>query len=301
MITENYQIELRHFTYFLMVAQELHFRKAAERLFISQPGLSSQIKQMEELLEVKLFLRDKKSVTLTPAGHFLKQEVEYLFGQLKNIKKQVKLIGEGSLGELRIGFLGSAMQNVIPELLVNLRDKHPTIKTSLEELSNKAQIHALEKGALDLGFVRLGHLPPSLESRPVFEDTFSLVLPTKAKIDAKNFKGMKQVADESFILFSREYSPLYYDTVMSICKASGFQPFVSHKSVHAQTIFKLVENGLGIAIVPTSLKHGFKMGVKFIELKNVPQRAILSVVWNKENRNPVLSHCLNSLLSGIKL
>ena len=88
---------------------------------------------------------------------------------------------------------------------------------------------------------------------------------------------------------------------MSICKASGFQPFVSHKSVHAQTIFKLVENGLGIAIVPTSLKHGFKMGVKFIELKNVPQRAILSVVWNKENRNPVLSHCLNSLLSGIKL
>ncbi|MEO0571191.1 MAG: LysR family transcriptional regulator [Bacteroidota bacterium] len=295
MITENYQIELRHYTYFLTVAEELHFRRAAERLFISQPGLSNQIKQMEELLGVELFIRDKKKVVLTPAGRFLKQEVEFILSQLQNVKKQVKLIGEGSLGEVRIGFLGSAMQNVIPNLLLKLQAESPDIQTSLEELSNRAQIQSLIKGQLDLGFVRLGEVPDSLESRPVFEDTFSLVLPMDSQIDTSNFKGMHQVANKSFILFSKEYSPLYFDTVMSICKEAGFQPYVSHKSVHAHTIFRLVENGLGIAIVPTSLKYGFQMGVKFIELKKIRQRAVLSVVWNKENRNPVLKNCVELL------
>lgn len=298
MITENYQVELRHFTYFLTVAEELHFRKASERLYISQPGLSNQIKQMEELLEVQLFVRDKKKVALTQAGKFLKQEAEFVLSHLQKIKRQVKLIGDGSLGEVRIGFLGSAMQSVIPNLLLKLQHEQSDIHTSLEELSNRAQISSLLKGELDLGFVRLGHVPSTLESRPVFEDTFSLVLPADSELDDSNFKGMHQVANESFILFSKEYSPLYFDTVMSICKDSGFQPYVSHKSVHAQTIFRLVENGLGIAIVPTSLKHGFQLGVKFIELKKIPQRAVLSVVWNRENRNPVLHHCLNSLLKG---
>ena len=295
MITENYQVELRHFTYFMAVAEELHFRKAAERLFISQPGLSNQIKQMEELLGVELFVRDKRRVTLTQAGTFLKQEVGFLFGHVQKVKKQIKLIGEGSLGEVRIGFLGSAMQNVIPNLLLELQREQPNIHTSLEELSNRAQINSLMKGELDLGFVRLGHVPIDLEIRPVFEDTFSLVLPIDSNIDSLNFQGMYQVAKERFILFSREYSPLYYDTVMSICKDSGFQPYVSHKSVHAQTIFKLVENGLGIAIVPTSLKYGFQMKVKFIELKKISQRAVLSVVWKKENRNPVLKNCIELL------
>lgn len=297
MITENYQIELRHFTYFLAVADELHFRRAAEKLFISQPGLSTQIKQMETLLGVELFVRDKKKVRLTPAGAFLKKEAEFVLNHLRQTKRQVKMIGEGQLGEVRIGFLGSAMQNVVPELLMKLQKKHPTVHTSLEELSNKAQINALLKDQLDIGFVRLGHVPVGLESKLIFEDTFSLVLPKDDNLTISNFKGMHQVSERSFILFSKEYSPLYFDTVMSICEDSGFAPKVTHKSVHAQTIFRLVESGLGIAIIPTSLQHGFQMRVKFIELKKIKQRAILSAVWKKTNRNPVLQHCLKLLLN----
>ncbi|SHG70014.1 LysR family transcriptional regulator [Flagellimonas flava] len=292
----DYQIELRHFVYFLAVAEELHFRKAAEKLFISQPGLSTQIKQMEEILGTQLFVRDKKKVRLSPAGAYLKGEVEFILNHLEQTKKQLKLIDQGHLGEIRIGFLGSAMQNVVPNLLLDLKQEFPLIHTSLEELSNRAQIRDILHDQLDLGFVRLSRVPKGLKLKPVYEDTFSLVLPQDHPLDASTFKNIKQVSEDDFILFSQDYSPLYYDTVISICEDGGFSPKVSHKSVHAQTIFKLVENKLGIAIVPTALQDGFQMKVKFIELKRIKQRAVLSMVWKEDNRNPALKNCMDLLL-----
>ncbi len=293
----GYQVELRHFNYFLAVAEELHFRHAAEKLFISQPGLSRQIKQMEEILGTSLFVRNKRKISLTPAGEYLKSELELILNHLEVTKKQLKSIGEGNLGEIRIGFLGSAMQNVIPELLIKLKDKYAGIKANLEELSNNAQVNAVLRDKLDVGFVRLARVPNGIELRPVFEDTFSVVLPKDHKLNSASFKGVHQLAEESFILFSQDYSPLYYDTVMSICEDEGFTPKISHKSVHAQTIFKLVENNLGIAIVPTSLQYGFQMDVKFIEFKKISQRAVLSVIWKVDNRNPALQHCIDLLLN----
>jgi len=290
------QLELRHLTYFLAVAEELHFRKAAEKLFISQPGLSRQIKQMEDLLQVELFVRTKKKVALTPAGHYLKVQTEGIFKQLKETKRQLQLIGEGDTGEIRIGFLGSAMQNVIPNLLLQLRDNYPKIKTSLEERANLDQVAAVLKDELDIGFVRLARVPAALHMQTIFEDTFSLVLPESYPMLTRDYKGMQQFSEDNFILFSQEYSPHYFDTIMSICSDAGFIPKVSHKSVHAHTIFKLVENKLGIAIVPTALQAGFQMRVKFIELKNIKQRALLSVIWRKENANPVLKNCMDLLL-----
>lgn len=293
----NYQIELRHFSYFLAVAEELHFRKAAEKLFISQPGLSTQIKQMEQILGTPLFIRDKKKVSLTPAGQYLKGEVEFLLNHLEQTQRQLKHIANGDLGEIRIGFLGSAMQNVVPDLLLALKKDYPGIHASLEELSNSAQLNAVQKNKLDLGFVRIAHVMEGISLQPVFEDTFSLVLPADHHLDSHNFKGVHQVAQEDFILFSQDYSPLYYDTILGICEDAGFSPKVSHKSVHAQTIFKLVENRLGIAIVPTALQYGFQRRVKFIELEHLSQRAVLSVIWKSDNRNPVLQHCIALLFN----
>jgi len=293
----SYQLELRHFKYFLAVAEELHYRKAAERLFISQPGLSRQIKQMEEILETQLFVRSKKKVTLTTAGEYLKTEIEFILNRLEVTTKQLKRIDAGEYGEVRIGFLGSAMQNVIPDLLVKLKDGFPNIKTTLEELPNKAQLNALLKDKLDLGFVRLARVPEGLSLKAVKVDTFSLVLPESFPILTRDFTSVNILKEEDFILFSQEYSPLYFDTVMSICEDAGFTPKISHKSVHAQTIFKLVENNLGVAIVPTALQNGFHMRIKFIELKNIPQRAILSAVWKNDHRNKALSTCTNMLFS----
>jgi len=292
----DYQVELRHYAYFMAVADELHFRKAAEKLYISQPGLSRQIKQMETLLGAQLFVRDKKKVALTPAGHFLKQRTLALFKDLQETKRQLQLIGKGDTGEVRIGFLGSAMQNVIPELLLQLKDRYPKIKTSLGERSNMEQVDAVLNDGLDMGFVRLAKVPAALDMRTVYEDTFSLVLPESYPMLTREYKGKTRFAEDEIILFPPEYSPHYYDTILGICADAGFKPKVSHESVHAHTIFKLVENNLGIAIVPTALLAGFQMRVKFIELKDIAQRATLSVIWRRDNPNPVLKNCMDLLL-----
>ncbi len=284
----GYQLELRHFSYFLAVAEELHFRKAADKLFISQPGLSRQIKQMEEIIGARLFIRDKRNVNLTEAGHYLRKELDYIFNHIDFTVRQTRLIDKGNEGEIRIGFLGSAMQTVIPQLLVKTNADFPNIKYSLEEMSNHLQVEAIEKDQLDLGFVRLSRVPEGLKIKSVYTDTFSLVLPKNHHLNVNTFKRINQVSEENFILFSSNYSSLYYDKIMSICEDKGFTPTVSHKSVHAQTIFKLVESGLGVAIVPTSLQYGFDLGVKFLEIPKIPQKAVLSVIWKENNRNPAL-------------
>lgn len=284
----SYQLEFRHLKYFMAVAEELNYRKAAERLFISQPGLSRQISQMEEVLGVKLFERTKRKVSLTTAGEHLMHETLFINNHLARVKKELKRIDSGEQGEIRIGFIGSAMQNVVPDLMVKMNAQLPEVKVNLEEMSNKLQVEKLEKGELDFGFVRLSRVPEEFHMHPVLEDTFSIVLPKKHLMNEKQFKNVAQLADEHFILFSSEYSPLYYDMIMSICEDQGFTPTVSHKSVHAQTIFKLVERGLGVAIIPSALQYGFDLDVKFIELKNIPQRTTLSVIWKKENRNPAM-------------
>ncbi|MFY0600886.1 MAG: LysR family transcriptional regulator [Cyclobacteriaceae bacterium] len=291
----SYQLELRHFKYFQAVAEELSFRKAADRLFISQPGLSRQIKQMEEILNAQLLERTKRSVKLTPAGQYLKNEIEYVFNHLKTVKRKVELLDSGEVGEIRIGFVGSAIHHVLPELMLKLNDRFPDIHTNLKELPNQAQVDAVINDKLDMGFVRMSGSISGLEFRPVHEDTFSLILPANHEIDPHTFVNMNQVKKEKFILFSSDYSPQYFDKIMSICEDQGFTPQVSHKSVHAFTIFKLVESGLGIAIVPTSLVVGYQLGIKAIELSMIPQRTILSAIWKSDNRNRAVQNAIEVL------
>lgn len=286
-------MELRHLIYFQAVAEELNYRKAAERLFISQPGLSRQIRQLEELLGVKLFKRDKKHVELTVSGAFLKAEVDFVINHLDSTRSQLKLIESGKIGDLRIGFLGSASNRVLPDLLNRINSEQPLITTSLEELSNAVQVEMILKDKLDLGFVRLASVPEDLEMKTVLRDTFSLVVPENHPIKLSNFLSVSQFKNESFILFSSDYSNNYYDQIMSICRDSGFSPKIRHKSVHALTIFRLVENGLGVAIVPTSLKDGYDLKVRFMEIPGIPQFTELSVIWKPANRNPALKRVLS--------
>lgn len=286
-------IEFRHLRYFQALARELHFRKAADSLFISQPGLSRQIQQLEDYVGSALFERDKKHVALTAAGQYFNKESAYVLNAIENMIKQTKTIASGELGEIKIGFVGSAMQNVIPTLILKTTQILPDLHFSFEEMRNAQQIEKLMSNEIDLGFVRLNAVPTSLNMKDIFRDTFSIVLPVDHEINEDNFRSIKQLKNESFILFQANYSPAYHDKIISICEDHGFTPKISHNSVHASTIYRLIENGLGISIVPTSLKHGYDMNVKFIELKNIKQKAELSIVWSKNNRNPVLQKVLD--------
>ncbi|MFT6868208.1 MAG: DNA-binding transcriptional LysR family regulator [Cyclobacteriaceae bacterium] len=291
----SYQLELRHFKYFKAVAEELSFRKAADKLFIAQPGLSRQIIQMEEILNAKLFERTKRNVQLTPAGTYLKGEVDFILNHLETTTRQVALLNKGESGEIRIGFVGSAIHQVLPKFMMQLSQKFPDIHTTLQELPNNEQIEAIEKDKLDIGFVRVSNVSADLTMVPVHEDTFSVVLPANHPISETNFNHLGQLSDEKFILFSSDYSPQYYDKIISICQDQGFQPQISHKSVHAFTIFKLVESGLGIAIVPTSLVEGYQLGIRSIELKSIPQRTVLSAIWKPKNRNHTVQNAIRFL------
>lgn len=289
----SYQIGLRHYKYFLAVAEELHFKKAADKLFISQPGLSKQIKEMEEALGFKLFERNNRNVVLTAAGKYMKEEITLLLNDNERILRHAQHIAMGNEGEIHLGYVGSAMQTIIPKLLIRFRKKYPSIHFSLQEMDNNRQINDLLGNKIDIGFVRLNEVPKALSLRPVFDETFSLVLPRNHALNSRNFTSLNQLKEEQFIFFEKAYSPSYHEKVMSMFEDCGFSPTISHTSVHATTIYRLVENSFGVAIVPSSLKLGYNMNIKFIELKNVPQRAVLSLAWNKENRNPMLGHFLD--------
>ena len=288
----SYQIEFRHIKYFLAVAEELHFRKAAERLYISQPGLSRQIKQMEKDLGVVLFERHNRKVMLTKVGEYLKKELKL---NLKNIEytfSHAKLLNDGKNGDLKFGYVGSAMQEFIPELLMEFKKEHKNVMVGLKELDNQKQIDNLLSFDIDLGFVRLERVPLGLEMKIILKESFCMVLPKAHKIDENNFKSLAQFNEESFILFDPKYSSSYYEKVMQIFDDSGFAPIISHNTIHAGSIYKLVENNFGVSIVPKSLADYNNTKIKFIELKKIKQKTTLSVVWNKKNRNPMLSKIL---------
>jgi DNA-binding transcriptional LysR family regulator len=291
----DYQIELRHLRYFRVLAEELRFRKAAGRLYISQPGLTRQIKQMEEIYGVQLFERSKRNVQLTPAGRFLKEEVDFIFNHLDMVKHHLESIGQGKEAELRIGFIGSAAHEVIPGLLLDLNQKFPDIRAVLEELSNSVQLDYLLNHKLDLGFVRVPTVPPGIRKLQVSEETFSVAVPVGYPVSQQNFESLTQMKDEEFILFSSEYGSYYYNLIMSIFEDHHFQPKVLHKSVNALTIFKLVEAGVGLAVVPSGLLHDYDLKIKLITLDRIPQRTGLYAVWKENNRNPALKNALMSL------
>ena len=286
------QIEHRHLRYFLAVAEELHFRKAAEKLFISQPGLSRQIKQMEQDLGVTLFERNNRRVALTKTGDYLQKELQINLKNLEDILAHSKLIHHGKEGHLTLGFVGSAMLQIIPAILKQFNSKFPKVMFKLEEMDNQKQIEGLLSQEIDVGFVRLERVPRSLEIHTVLKETFCLVLPKNHPVNKRNFKNLSQFKDSPFILFDPEYSVSYYEKVMQIFDGCGFAPIISHNTIHASSIYKLVENNLGVSIVPKSLQFGYDMNVKFIELDAIPQRAFLSIAWSKNNRNPMLQNIL---------
>ncbi len=288
-------MELRHLKYLLALGKELHFAKAAEKLFITQPALSKQIQQLEGELGTKLLNRTKRSVSLTPAGKYLMDEADYIINHLDRVVDATKRKGEGEEGEIRIGFVGSAMQNIIPELLEQMSKVHPNIHASLDELDNKDQLDAITRDKLDIGFVRLESVHKGFEQRVVLEDSFSLVVSNQHVVQPKNFKSLDQFRDEQFILFSNDYSQEYYDNIMSIFADHGFGPKVSHRSVQANSIFRLVERQLGVAIVPSALQGGVDLGVSFIPLDHLHQRTKLMAIWDAKNRNEALAKFLELL------
>jgi DNA-binding transcriptional LysR family regulator len=281
-------MELRHLKYFLAVAEELHFSKAAEKLFIVQPALSRQIKELEGELGILLFKRTKRVVSLTEAGKFYYSEAKNIFLSLEQMKRKAKEIETGSIGKIKIGYVGSAMQSVLPKLILRLQKEYPGLHFELYEVTAKNQIEMLKTGKIDIGFLRIPGDDKELVFETIYTESYSLVLPFKHKKNVKNFKGLHEFASENFIIQPRNTGERYFDNIISLCNSAGFSPIITHESLNEDATIRLVENNLGISIFPTSFTNAFKARVKYIELKNTRNKLQLSIAWNNNNTNSTL-------------
>ncbi len=289
------QIEFRHLEYFLALSQTLHYGKAAERMFISQSALSQQIQRLEHLLGQPLFDRTNRRVELNQAGQLFKQVAQQVTNQMHGSLEAWRLALEEIEGMIRIGFVGSAMQEFLPPLIKDFSEKFPKTKFSLDEMNNQLQLQALEAEQLDIGFVRSNEVPPGLSCKAVYTENLCVVLPENHRISHATFKDISQFSKENFILFPNQQSQMYYQQIIKLCQHYGFSPSISHRSIHGPTIFKLVESGMGISIVPKSLMDKKNYRIRFIELVDVPFDTSLFAIWNPENTKNGLKHFLELL------
>jgi DNA-binding transcriptional LysR family regulator len=279
-------MDLRQLRYFLALAEELHFGRAAERLYIAQPPLSRQIKNLEEELDVKLFNRTKRVVQLTSYGKYLKNEAVKLFQHVELIKNHIRLLNEGQVGQIKIGYVGSAMHSVLPEVLTQIQRKLPGTHTSMTELMNLDQIVGLKTGSLDIGFIRTPMTIDGLCIQRVFSETLSVILPLSHPLAGAEEVRPAHLAKEPFIGFCRECAPGLFDSIIGLCNRDGFSPRIVHESSQINSVVRLVESGLGYSIVPTSVKKAYNVRVRFHNLDAYPERSELALAYHPDHLTP---------------
>ena len=292
-------MELRHLLYFKTVAEELHFRNAATKLFISQPPLSRQIKELEDELGVLLFTRKNKRVDFTDAGKYFKEEVDSIFGRLEASKSMVRQIHNSESGELKIGYISSVYQSHLAEVLIAMRDVFPHIKTSLFELPTLTQVKALEQGKLDVGILRAPVHSNQLKVQTLFFDPFMVVVPGTGAKFATQADLAGYLKNNPFIFFSKDFAPNYNDKLLEICGRMGFSPVIVHEANNVHSILQLIEAGLGVSILPLSLRRQYAyLTVSFIELENIPVNTEVVLAYKQTNKNAALKWFIEHYQEG---
>lgn len=290
-------MELRHLRYFMAVAEELHFGKAAAKLHIAQPPLSQQIQQLETELGFKLFERTKRQVNLTEAGDAFLRETQQIFQQLEKAISIGKKISRGEKGELSIAFVSSAAYSIIPSILRNFRTLVPEVKLQLKELTTKEQLQWLLEERLDIGFVRPPVNKSELNSQIILWETLVVALPENHYlVDRKNI-SCYSLEEESFILFPRNLAPELYDRVIALCQQANFCPQVVQEARQIQTIVSLVSAEIGIAIVPESIQNLQRTGVVYRSLLEATAQPAIAVVWRKGDRSAVIAKFIDSIVN----
>ncbi|PSN12555.1 LysR family transcriptional regulator [filamentous cyanobacterium CCT1] len=286
-------MELRHLHYFITVAEELHFSRAAERLHISQPPLSQQIQNLEDELGVKLFERTKRQVHLTEAGKVFLERCYLVLAQLEQAIAVTQQIGRGEVGQLAISFVGTAMFTLLPEIFRVFREQFPSVELRLHELTTAQQIQALYDKQVDIGIVRSAINEPGLSVECFLPESLVLALPETHPLSAQTQVALSSLANESFILFPATMGPVFYEQIIGSCQQAGFRPKVAQEAVQMQTIVGLVAAGLGIAIVPASLQNFPRSGVIYRPLKEEISNTGLYLTWRQHDSSPVVRAFLN--------
>jgi DNA-binding transcriptional LysR family regulator len=267
---------------FLVLCNTLNFRKAAEQINIVQPALSRQIQLLENEMGALLFNRSKRTVTLTEAGLFFQKEADRILQDLSKTITRTAQIHNGEAGEIRVTHASSAMNTVVPSFLVKAKHKWPHIKTIAQETSNFQQIEMLLARKTDLGIAPNIMLPPEVNSKILYRENFVLILPGDHSLSKNKLTDLSVLKNETFILPQVSTGVGYVEAILQICQDFGFKPKVAHESAHSTGVLRLVEAGLGISIEPISSVLGTNMKIRLIELKDLPQKATMTLFWLRE-------------------
>lgn len=268
-------MEIRHLKYFLKVAEEKNFSKAAEKLYISQPPLSRQIKELETEIKAKLFDRNNKKVELTNAGIYFEKEIQQLMLNLEAILLKTRKISENVSGEFRIAHISSTFSGHISDLIKHLSKLYPYASFKLFEIGTARQILELEQGKLDLSILRAPLQSTKIKTQLWFKDGYALVYNKNLyKINSED--DIEKLKDATFVFFNKDFAPHYHNSLFEICSLYGFSPNVVHESNNINSILQLVRNGLGISIVPASLAKNHTLSE--IEFKILQRTALYTEV-----------------------
>lgn len=288
-------MELRHLRYFVVLAEELHFGRAARRLAISQPPLSVAIRQLEESVGARLFERNSKEVRLTPAGSSLRESARRLLRQAEEAALEARDVSQGSAGRLRIGFVGAMLYRGLPQALVRFQAAHPAVRIALSELNSGEQITELLQDRLDVGFVHTSRMPAELRRELLLSEPFVACLPAAHRLARRRSVSAASLRDEPFVLFSRSASPDYHERILGICADAGFHPEVRHEVRHWLSVVSLVSQGMGVALVPSALRRAALRGAVFRPLEAEVARSEAFCVWRDGPENAVVQGFLGAL------
>jgi DNA-binding transcriptional LysR family regulator len=282
-------MNFRRLQYFVAVAEELSFRRAAARLQMSQPPLSSQIKQLEKELGVKVFSRTGRGIQLTEAGQFLLEEARRLLVQAEQTAEMTRRIGHGKVGRLTLGFLPSAAHSVLPPLLREFRVRFPMVNLHLREMDPDQQARSLHDKQIDVGLLYLPLDDDSLSIRSVLLEALIVALPEQHPLAAEPQVPMHALSNEPFVLPPQHQVPGCYGRIIEACHQAGFSPKVVQKDVWLmQTIVGLVAGGIGVALVPASLRNLSRTGVVYREVRDPLPPVELAVAWRRDEKNPIV-------------
>ena len=256
-------MELRHLRYFIAVAEELHFGRAAERLCIAQPPLSQQIQQLERELGFALFTRTQRRVELTAAGQLFLEEARDIFSTLERATAAGRRVARGEVGWLGIGFVGTATYEFLPAVLSAFRERYPAVELVLRELVSAKQALALRERRIHIGLARPALEEEGIVCEVIRREPLAAALPEAHPLAAQERLSLAMLADEPFILFPRQPRPSYAEAILAVCAEAGFRPQVVQEAAEIHTALSLVAAGLGVTLTPASVASAHRQGIAY--------------------------------------
>ena len=263
-------MELRQLRYFVAVAEELHFRRAAARLHMSQPPLSNQLRMLEEELGCPLMIRSRRRVELTPAGEAFLEEARTILGDLAEAAEAARRIHAGRAGRLRISFVGSALLSLVPEVVKRYRAARPDVELQLRERSTEDQLRDLRAGAIDVGLLPLPVHAPDLRAEVLLRERAVAALPAAHPLAALKRVPLSRLAAEPLVLFPRSQAPGLHDRLLSSLTGPAGPPVVAQYAPETQTIVGLVAAEIGVSLVQASVQRLALPGVTYRPVVGAP-------------------------------